>query len=1235
MGCPDKFLGLVAATVLVAPALQLPGWANDSKTFQELPVAQVAEPTALLQVDGVLEQGDTTLSSGHLVDYHSLEGQAGQAITIRLSSDDFDPFLGVLTAEGEVLGVHDNLSVSDTNASLTMILPADGAYSLGVTSSPEASNGQGRYRLIVVTASAAEVRRAEAEQLLQQGIQHYRAGQFQAAADVWETALEHYQDLGDRSQAVVLLINLGDVYTSLGQYPAAVARLEQALEIAQSRQDPQQESDALNALGWTYVLMNQYRLSITYSEQALALHRQIGDLWGEARALNHLGLAYYALNDYRQAITYYEQALPGFHQVGDRRGEANALMNLGSAHWSLSDYRQAIAYSEQALPIFQSLEDIEGEAKALTNLGNTYLSLSDYRQAITYYEQALPLFQQIESPLGQANVLMNLGLANNYLSDYRQAIGYYEQALPIFQAIGDRLGAANVLMNVGNAYFFLSDYRQAITYYEEALPVFRSIENRQGEANALMNLGNAHNFLSEYQQAIVYYKQALPVFRTIEDRLGQANVLTNLGNAYLSLSDYHQATVSYEQALPLFQAIENRLGEANALMNLGLTNTFLSLYQEAITYYQQALKLFQQIEDRQGKANALSNLGLTYWSIGDPGEAIAYYERSLPLFQAIENRSGEANTLMNLGLGYFSLGDYQTAATYYEQALPLFQTIEDRAGEGRLLSNLGRLFAIQGQSDLAIIFYKASVNVRESIRSGLTGLSQSLQETYTESVANDYRALADLLLEQGRIPEAQQVLDLLQLEELREFTETTRATWSGGDLQYTEREQPVIDTHGSLITLGRQIYECRQTRCGDLTDLRQQQRALTEQYEAQVAAFETAIDENRQDDDLFQNPGDLSDDAYKLLQANPDAVLIYPFVTEDKLWLLWAAAGGTVGSVEVPVSQGELATAIQQFGDQLNTQAPLSELQASSQRLYEWLIQPLAAELQANGIRQLIFVNDRVTRYVPMAALYDGSQYLLERYTVSTVIAPKITDTAATLTEVDDSEVLGLGLTQAVSGFAALPAVEQELDAIVLSDDSDRTGIYPGQVLLDDAFTLEAMQANIEFRRILHIATHAEFAPSRPEDSFIVLGNGERMSIKDIEVMQESLRDLHLVVLSACKTALGGTAGDGTEIAGISSYFLAANRAETVIASLWSVNDDSTSLLMQRFYELLASGELTKAEALRQAQLSLLYDDDTEARLAAARAGIVVEARDGSQLPGTRLQHPYHWAPFILIGNGL
>ncbi|EKU99552.1 hypothetical protein Lepto7375DRAFT_1610 [Leptolyngbya sp. PCC 7375] len=883
----------------------------------------------------------------------------------------------------------------------------------------------------------------------------------------------------------------------------------------------------------------------------------------------------------------------------------------------------------------------QGQARTLGNLGNVYNNLSDYHQAIIYYEQALLLFEAIEDRQGQARTLNNLGSVYDNLSDYRQAIIYYEQALPLFEAIEDRQGQARTLGNLGNVYDNLSDYRQAIIYYEQALPLFEAIEDRQGQARTLGNLGSVYNKLSDYHQAIIYHEQALLLFEAIEDRQGQARTLGNLGSVYNKLSDYRQAIIYHEQALLLFEAIEDRQGQAQTLGNLGSVYAKLSDYHQAIIYYEQVLLLFEAIEDRRGQAQTLGNLGNVYNNLSDYRQAIIYHEQALLLFEAIEDRRGQAQTLGNLGSVYAKLSDYRQAIIYYEKALPLYRQIGDREGEGILLSNLGELFVQQEQLELAIIFYKASVNIRESIRENVQELSQDLektylQEIYTDSVAGSYRTLAKLLLEQGRIPEAQQVLDLLQLEDLREFTDT-RAVWTSDGIRLSGSEEIVYKAHDSLIALGSKLIECERNNCAELETLLDQQESLLDQYKGEVDRFDEIIRANRRDDRNFQDPNNISVDARKLLEAyaanEQNTLLVYPFVLEDKLWLVWATVGDVVGSIEVPVEQGELATTVQQFGALLKSRSSdLNELQTTSQKLYNWIIQPLADELEKNDIDHLVFVNDRVTRYIPMGALYDGENYLLENYTVSTVLSPTATDMDDRLGPVTDSNVLGLGLTEAVDiddqTFNPLPAVRDELAGIIKGQDGD--GVYPGQTFLNQEFTLDAFKNNLRGNRILHMATHAAFIPGQPKESFIVLGDGERLEIPDIETMTRRLKDLHLVVLSACQTALGETnQEDGTEIAGLSSYFLEANRSGAVVASLWNVNDQSTSVLMQRFYENMAAGE-TKAEALRNAQLSLLGSDQT-----ADGDERIIGQRQADEAGAAPLSHPYFWAPFIMIGNGL
>jgi CHAT domain-containing protein len=160
---------------------------------------------------------------------------------------------------------------------------------------------------------------------------------------------------------------------------------------------------------------------------------------------------------------------------------------------------------------------------------------------------------------------------------------------------------------------------------------------------------------------------------------------------------------------------------------------------------------------------------------------------------------------------------------------------------------------------------------------------------------------------------------------------------------------------------------------------------------------------------------------------------------------------------------------------------------------------------------------------------------------------------------------------------------------------------------------------------VVHFATHAAFVTGRPENSFILFGNGDRINLRDIATW--SLPRVELVVLSACETGLGGKLGNGEEILGF-GYQMQKTGARAAIASLWVVDDGGTESLMTAFYTFLASSKLTKSEALRQAQIALITGKSPSNK----------QQNGSNNVPagvGGSFNHPYYWAPFILIGNGL
>ena len=693
----------------------------------------------------------------------------------------------------------------------------------------------------------------------------------------------------------------------------------------------------------------------------------------------------------------------------------------------------------------------------------------------------------------------------------------------------------------------------------------------------------------------------------------------------------------------LAQSQDERKAEANRLLRQGIQQVKAESFQEALQSFQQAFKIYQEIGDRNGEAKSIGNIGFTYENLKQYQRAIEYYEQALVIWRELGDHEREAISLGSLGLVYSSLGQYQQAIEYYQQSLAIFQDIGDRNGEAIATGNIGKTLEKQSQPELAITFLKKSVNVTELIRQDIQGLSQELQQSYTDTVASRYRRLADLLLSQGRIAEAQQVLELLKVQELREFTRNSNIRESQESIVLNEFEQQVIDEYGSLIDFGSQIYDCEQTQCDPekLKKLKDQRRQLSDEFDQKIKEQVALIRENRQADDVFYDPRFLSETARDIVEAQPGTVLIYPLVLEDKLWILWTTAGGVAGRKEIAVSRQELGNEVVKFRAFLESpNSNLQELQTTAQQLYEWLIEPIESELTKNQIQRLVFAQDRVTRYIPMAALYDGENYLIQRYTIHSILSAELTDMDDKLapgTEVNS--MLALGLSDAVPGFDPLPNVEIELDGIVVSDRNDSQGIYQGEKYLNQGFTFDILSQNVANHRILHIATHGKFEAGIPEASFLLLGTGEQLTIPEINSIGSELKDVHLVVLSACETALGGPDAEGIEIAGISSYFLQAGRASAVMASLWLVNDPATSQLMQQFYGHLSAGK-TKAEALQQAQLSFLGNTEilAENRQRTGDGGFIqLDAQTGLPINNSsdNFSHPYYWAPFILIGNGL
>ena len=1006
------------------------------------------------------------------------------------------------------------------------------------------------------------------------------------------------------------------------------------------------------ALTWAVVmglLIPLVPMNVLYESPILAQTQN--ERKTEANRLFERGLQQSNTNQFQEALQSWQKALEIYQEIGDRYGEASSLNGLGKTYSDLGQYQQAIDFHQKALVLFRELDDseaptkkaIKGEGLSLGSLGSAYLSLGQYRQAIAFYQQALAVQQKIEVPTPEdryykANLLSSLAIAHHNLEEYQQAIKLHQQALVIWREIDDRSEEFTSLNHLCVAYNNIGQLQKARECYQEV----SELPNPDEGGTFFIERGHASLRQGQYQQAIELFQQALALARELENRQEEATSLSGLGDTYESLGEYEQAIKFHQQALAIQQEINNPRGQAVSLSGLGNSYHRLEKYQEALEFHQQALAIQREIDNQGGEAKSLGDLGNVYFRLEEYQQAIEFHQQALGIQQKIGDQNGAANSLGNLATIYHALEEDDKVIEYLQQSLAILQEIGDPSSEAIVLDNIGFIYMLQNQPELAITFLKQSVNLTESIRQDNRGLSTRLQQSYLQTVEDKYRRLADLLLYQKRITEAQQVLELLKVQELKDFTRNTEIRESKEGIILNDFEQKIIDEYGTLIAFGAEINQCEKHQCDTekIKQLKDQRRQFVEQFNEKINEQMDVIRENRKNDENFYDPSSLGETARKIIEAQPGTVLVYPLVLKNKLWILWTTKGDVAGIKEVRVTQEHLGETVMEFRKLLDDpNSDIYELQTTAQKLYRWIIEPIESELTENQIQRLVFAQDRVTRYIPMAALHDGEQYLIQRYTIHSILSANLTDMNDKLEPgIENNSILALGLSDAVPGFNSLPNVETELDGIVRSEENDSEGVYKGQKFLNQAFNFDALMYNVSQHRILHIATHGKFEAGSPENSFLVLGTGERLTIPKIDSIGSELEDVHLVVLSACETALGGPDAEGIEIAGMSSYFLKYPRASAVMASLWLVNDPATSRLMRQFYHYLAEGK-TKAEALQQTQLDFLNHTQTVTENDERTGdGGFIQRDIETGLPvnvSNNLSHPYYWAAFILIGNGL
>lgn len=842
--------------------------------------------------------------------------------------------------------------------------------------------------------------------------------------------------------------------------------------------------------------------------------------------------------------------------------------------------------------------------KALELQATELYQAGRYDAAAQLWYQLANQFRQNGDRAGTAMAMSNLALCYEQLGQWQHASKAIAEGLAIFRATPprtrqDTLIYAQALDVQGKLHFAKGYLDLALTSWEQSADIYKQLNEFSHFTQTLIRTAQVLQSMGRYKQA---QKQLQTVQASIEsepDSLVSAIALQHLGTQLRNTGDLDRSHQVLQHSLAIAQQLKNLQAMSEAYLGLGNTARAQGMQLLAITDTKQAEQFFQDALRyyEQGSAIALSpdlaiQAQLNRFSLlverQQYATATALQPQLHQQLQSLPTRLSTVYALVNYARTLLKLNQAHPTQSNKqlndaEQALTLalsqVKVLGNLRAESYVLGNLGQIYRAQGNSAQALALTQQAL----------------LQAAHSQSSDSEYYwhwQMGQLLWAQGKRTDAiatyNQAIQILQ--DLR-----ADLVAMNPNVQYSFRED-VEPVYREFVDLLLQPAEPGQAHL-------QQARNIIELLQlAEVENFlrQACVVPSRSIDTVLD-------------QQDATAAVIYPIILRDRLEVIVKLPQqAELLHYATSVTQAELEKTLDELQNlviQPET-AFVEQAKARSNQLYRWLIAPALDKFEQHHVTTLVFVLDGSLRNVPMAILHDGQQYLIERYSLALTPGLQLAEPKPLRAAALDALAGGISESRpdfsnpsATEVFSALPYVPIELNTIQSKISS--------QILLNENFTRKSFQTylNEHTFSIVHLATHGQFS-SQAETTFILAWD-QVIHVNELNDLfrgreQQQLPAIELLVLSACQTA----SGDNRAALGIAGVTVKAG-ARSTIASLWNINDTSTALLMEQFYQAIAVQKLPKAEALRQAQLFLLHHENPEYR------------------------RPYKWSPYLLVGNWL
>jgi CHAT domain-containing protein len=827
----------------------------------------------------------------------------------------------------------------------------------------------------------------------------------------------------------------------------------------------------------------------------------------------------------------------------------------------------------------------EGKTQDLVQQGKKLYEAGQFTFAVKVLQQASAAFRTQGDHLREAMTLSNLSLAFQQLGLWNQAEGAIAQSLNLLKNLKNSHESSKILAQAldvrGRLQLVQGQAEAAVTTWQQAAKIYQQMKDSAALTRNHINSAQALQVLGQYRQANKMLTEVSQTLQNQPDSSTKASGLLSLGNIMQIVGDLKESQKVLNQSLALAKATSSHQIISETLFSLG--NTARAQYDTkmALDYYQQAVNTSTDATMRiQAHLNQLSLLVETkqFADALPLSSQIQPEINNLPPSRiAVDAKINFAQSLMKLSS---QVRTNQNSSLLLSSAVQQAQSLQDKRAESYALGTLGNLYEINQRFTDAqkltekALFIAQNINASDIVYQWQWQLGRIHNQQGDKKDAITYYSEAFNTLQTLRS-------DLVVINP---------------DIQFSFREsvEPVYRELVALLlqTENESVQHQESQKPENQKKLRQARFVIESLQLAELDNFfRSACLTPKQELDPVVDKKD------------PRSAVFYPIILPDRLDVILKLPNQNLRHYKTVIAEDRVERIVEDLREYLRDVTRTSQVKQLSQQIYDWLIQPAEAELSKSGIKTLVFVLDGALRNIPMSVLYDKQQqkYLVEKYAIAVAPGLQLLDPKPLQKVKLNTLAAGVAAERALENlkFPPLENVPRELRQI-------QSEVPKTEKLLNQQFTENNLQNQLQSApfTVVHLATHGEFS-SDPEKTFVLTWD-KLLKVKEFDNLLR-VRDtkrsstIELLVLSACKTAVG----DKRAALGLAGVAVQAG-ARSTLATLWSVDDESTANLMSRFYQELKTG-VNKAEALRRAQLAVF----------------------------TQQKSPYFWAPFVLVGNWL